>query len=369
MRQTRILFAASCLAALVAVSPASLAGQKNTPSNPVFGVGWTVDSLANLEVGRFRGRSVSYRFRAERAGTVSKLRVFFIFRKIGPGEYADGNGGTILIEVVNDDGSAAHLPSREVLASTLVTNPLLQWNREVEFTAPAHLQAGKLYHIVFSNTCPDPVKNYVSVDDLYTTAAGKDLQPSAISSGLTVLFKSTASAGWEEKYQHAPIIAVLYDDGFRQGQGYIDVKHNGLRVEAPDSVREVFTVPETDRRITQLAVRFQPASAHGRVKVTIATESGEALKTALMDWDEPASAYSWKALQLGTMTLAKNARYTMTLEPETGSSLLISPLQKGAQYGFEVDTLFTEGRCETRSGGQWTGCLQRSDLDIPFYLQ
>lgn len=66
--------------------------EKQPPQSEIFGVGWTADSLANIEIGRFPGRSASYRFRAKHGGRVGKLRVFFIFRKVCPGCYANGNG-------------------------------------------------------------------------------------------------------------------------------------------------------------------------------------------------------------------------------------------------------------------------------------
>jgi len=347
------------------------AGERDAPAaNPVFGVGWTADSLANLEIGRFRGRMVSYRFCAVHSGSVGSLRVFFIFRKIGPGEYADGNGGSVLIELVSDDGTPSHFPSHNLLGTAVVKDPLAQWNREVRFSKPVQLEAGKLYHVVFSNPSPDPANNYVSVDDLYTTAGGRALQPSAESSDLSVLLKPDGNSSWQEKYQQAPVISICYDDGYRQGQAYIDVKHNGIEVKDNDAVREVFTAGGADRLVSVVAVRFQPLSQAGHVKLVLASEDGVTVKTVSLNLSSGSNNYAWHISQLGgTITLRKGVSYSLTLETQAGGSFRVSPLQKGTQYGFEADTLFTEGHCEEKAGPLWIGCMKRSDLDLPFYFR
>ena len=82
------------------------------------------------------GRTVDYRFRADHTGTFSGLELYFIFRTICNGCYADGNGGIIQIQIYTDDGTARHLPSNTVLGSTVVTDPLKQWNRLVVSASP-----------------------------------------------------------------------------------------------------------------------------------------------------------------------------------------------------------------------------------------
>jgi hypothetical protein len=373
IRQTLLLLVLEATYMLLPGASCTLVTTSQTESSApysVFGVGWTADSLANLEVGRFAGRMVSYRFRAARDGAVSTIRVFFIFRKLCDGCYANGNGGSVNIDVVSDDGSANHFPSRNVLGSVLVRDPLTEWNRLLRFPKPVKLESGKLYHIVFSNPTADPQHNYVSVDDLYTTFQGSGLQPSGAASELAVLLKSTAKSGWELKPQHVPIVSINYDDGYQQGQGYMDVKHNGIVVNPGESVREVFRISGADRAFKTLAVRLEPMGDQGNVQVKVENESGEDLQASSLNLSNATSSALWKTVDFPkALSLSKGSQYSVVLSAENGARFRISPLQKGKQYGFNVDSLFASGRCEVRFWPIWIGCLGRYDLDLPFYFR
>jgi len=334
----------------------------------VFGAGWTADSLANLEVGRFRGRTISYRFRASHSGPVTAVRIYLIFRHVCPGCYANGDGGTVTVQIMADDGTPNHFPSHTVLASVLIADPMKQWNREVRFPHPPSFEAGKFYHIVFSNPTPDPVQNYVSVDDLYTSSAN-EIQPSAAASALAVLLKPDSASAWQHKPQHVPVFSIQYSDGFTQGQGYIDIKNNGLVVNEGSSVREVFTVKDADHKVSSLAVRIQPQGVQGSLKLVLEDDAHRALQTASLSFTGDRQAYVWKTYSFPEpLTLSKGSVYSVVLTAENGASFRISPLHKGIQYGFAPETVFSDGHCETKTGPLWTGCLSRSDLDMPFYL-
>ena len=344
--------------------------EKLATGTEVFGVGWTADSLSNVEVGRFPGRSVSYRFRAKHSGSITTLRVYFIFRKLCPGCYANGDGGKVSIQLFSDDGTPSHFPSRNMLGSAVVDDPMLQWNREVHLERPVSVRSGELYHIVFSNSSSDPVLNYTSVDDLYTTSVGSGLQPSSSGSDLAVLFKPNGTSPWRLLPQHVPILSIYYDDGYRQGQGYMDVQRDRVVVNDGDAVRELFTVQDTDHRVTSLAVRIDQLTNQGRLTVVVADHSGQPLETATFNLEEDPGSGGWKEYSWQQpLTLKKGDQYSVVLRAEEGSRFRVSPLQKGTQYGFEVDTLFTEGHCEVKTGPLWTECLLRHDLDIPFYFR
>jgi hypothetical protein len=369
-KKRRLLIPCALVCSLLPVSPrtACAAATDEPASGAVFGAGWTADSLANLEVGRFRGRTVSYRFRANHSGTVNAVWVYFIFRHVCPGCYANGDGGKVTVQIMADDGTPNHFPSSTVLASVLVADPMKQWNREVRFPQPPSFEAGKFYHIVFSNPVPDPVQNYVSVDDLYASAE-KDTQPSAANSALAVLLKPDSAASWQHKPQHVPVFSVQYSDGFAQGQGYIDVKNNGLVVNEGSSVREVFTVKDADHKVSSLAVRIQPQGSQGSLKLVLEDDAHQVLQTAFLSLAGDPQGYVWKTYSFAApLTLSKGSGYSVVLTAENGASFRISPLQKGIQYGFALETVFSDGHCETKTGPLWTGCLSRSDLDMPFYL-
>jgi hypothetical protein len=335
------------------------------------GAGWTAESLANLEIGMNPGRSVSYRFRADHDGAASAVRVYFIFRtNCSKGCYAAGDGGVIRIEIRGDDGTPNHLPAGAVLTSTLVSDPLTQWSRRVQFPRAAVLQAGKLYHIVFSNASKDETRNFVSIDDLYTAADGTELHPAAMPAGLAVLLRADGAAAWEIKPHHLPIFSLDYNDGFRQGQSYVDVKQAGVVISPECSVREVFTVADATHLASMAGVRIKPLSSAGRLRIRLETDAGQTIENATVATPPSPGAATWIAHSFPSLRgLTKGASYSLVLASEEGGQYLVQPLQNGAQYGFEAENAFTGHHCEVDTGQGWKGCLNRSDLDIPFFFR
>ena len=91
-----------------------------------YGNPWSANGLANLEVGRFPGRMVSYRFRAAETADFTTAKVFFIFAVFSERGYANGDGGQVRIELRPDDGSQNHFPDMTVapLTSVLLADPI-----------------------------------------------------------------------------------------------------------------------------------------------------------------------------------------------------------------------------------------------------
>lgn len=336
-----------------------------------FGAGFTAESLADLEIGMHPGRSVSYRFRADHDGAAAAVRVYFIFRtNCSKGCYAAGDGGVIRVEIRGDDGTADHLPARTALASTLVSDPLAQWNRLVHFPNAALFQAGELYHIVFTNISPDETQNFVSIDDLYTATASTELHPAAYETDLAVLLRADAAAAWQTRSHHLPIFSLDYADGFRQGQAYIDVKQSGVVISPGSSVREVFTVQDATRPVALAGVRLKPLASGGRLRIILADFSGQTIETTTVSPAVAPGQYAWLALPFKSLrALTKGVTYELVLSSEEGGQYLIQPLQNGAQYGFGAQSPFTGNHCEVNLGQGWKGCLNRSDLDVPFFFR
>ena len=92
----------------------------------------------------------------------------------GQGRLRQRNRRTLGITLREDDGSPRHVPSDRVLASAVA--PLVTFPHVV-FDAPASLDAGKLYHVVFENLDPEPTRNFVSIDGLYVDPATTPRQP------------------------------------------------------------------------------------------------------------------------------------------------------------------------------------------------
>ena len=161
--------------ALVA-APASGLSINSPQFKRLFGPGvYIMDALADLNVGVIKGHTyiASHRFRATFSGKPLALRVYW---PAGPG-YSAGNGGTISVRIVPDDGSNENLPALNV--SPLATGTyapglilgrhvLSSFNDEVRLGSLAPLVAGQLYHVVYENIDPEPAKNFIGVNNVVT---------------------------------------------------------------------------------------------------------------------------------------------------------------------------------------------------------
>ncbi len=139
----------------------------------------SADSLANTVLGGPSLNSASYRFQARHTSALKGIRVFFIWSLVKSG-YQAGQGGTVQVSLMADDGTAAHLPTGPALATVTYGNIIAQNNNypELTFPTPAVLTGGRFYHLVFTNVDPSPTANYISLDSLYTDAQTAPMQPS-----------------------------------------------------------------------------------------------------------------------------------------------------------------------------------------------
>ncbi len=334
-----------------------------------FGAGWTADSLSNIEIGRFVGRTVSYRFRASHTGTFSAIELYLIFRTVCDGCYADGDGGIIQLQIQTDDGTGQHLPTGITLGSAIIANPMSQWNRVVTFAQPVSIQANTLYHIVFTNLSSDPVHNYISIDNLYSVAGGSNSQPSANTIDLAVLVKLDSNHSMQVNTHLVPIFSIYFDDGYRQGQIYMDVRQNTLLGGAAAQVSEAFLVNDANHTFSTVSVRLDPLATQGDIRLTIEDSFNHVLATGVIDLTNAVkNAYNWYTISFPTISLLKGISYSVVVTTENGAQYYISPMQQGMTYNFQWEKRYT-GQCQILSGTQWGGCLGRTDLDIPFYFR
>jgi len=364
-------FVLTVLLLLASTGPAAANSQQNDGMlrGDTFGGGWTADSLSNVEIGRFAGRVVSYRFRASHTGTFRAVELYLIFRTICDGCYADGDGGVIQVQIQSDDGTSYHLPSGVSLGSTIITNPMQKWNRVVQFSNTVSIQADTLYHIILTNLDSDPIHNYISIDSLYNTAGGTDSQPAANTTDLAVLVQLDSKHAMQVNTHLVPIFSIYYDDGYRQGQTYIDVLQNALLVTAGMQVSEAIVVNDNDHTFDRVSVRFNPAAACGDIRVTITDSTNRVLANGSIDLTKiVGGGYAWYTVSFGSILFSKGAGYSVALAPENGAQFYISPIQQGTQYGFQWENRYL-GHCQVFSQSQWTGCLSRTDTDIPFYFR
>jgi hypothetical protein len=356
------------LIAGIVVLAASRLGWAESPQE-FYGCPWNADGLANLEIGKQPGRMVGYRFRAAHSGTVEKVKVFLVFQTLG---YYKGDGGQVLLTLQTDDNSPNHNPSGKVLASSLVKDPMKVWHRLFVLDHPARLTKGKFHHLVFTNPAPDPINNFVSVDDLHNVRRRPDMQPGVSDLDLAVLFKPGADSPWQINYGHTPIFCLFYMDGARQGQGYIDaMSSTPFRISGRDMVRETFTVSGKSRSVSSVSLRLKRSENPGDLQVRLELADGPPVEQASIPSASIKTTYSWATCAFKSPhVLALGKTYNVVLTAAPGDPYLIYPVQEGLPYGFECPNLFSDGYFQHSSGAAWETprARNRKDFDMQFYF-
>jgi hypothetical protein len=333
----------------------------------VYGCAWNADGLVPLNIGRLKDYTICIRFRAQHTGSFTAARFYFIFRKLG---YYQGDGGEVLIEVQPDDGSDLHGPSGEVLASVQVRDPMAgKPLRKVTFDRPVITEAGKLYHFVFTNPAPDPLNNWVSLDQLYQKKNTPDMQPAVSDLDLAIVLKWN-DPPWSVRHAHTPIYWIYYDDGSVFGQGYFDARsQSGVRpLSGEHKVREIFTVSGGERIVKSVRVRVRKLADSGPLKISLLGEDGTSIaqgdiapdifETGEMMWVEHVFAEP--------LRLADGETYSLVLSSPTGSYNTFGIVQStGAE--FITPTVFSDGIMQYTENGKWTSDRPGS-MDMQAYF-
>ena len=342
----------------------------------VYGCPWNADSLGNLQIGKTVGRKVSYRFRATVSKELEGVRVFLMFRP-DVREYGRGDGGQVRIELRDDDGTDAHHPAGNILATSLVTDPKKnaqepdRWvaYRLFRFDNPARMVAGKLYHLVFSNPAPDPVNHYVSINDLYSNVRQAGVQPGISDTDLAVIYKYAAKDPWAINYAHTPIFCLYYAGGAHDGPGYINGRSQSLlcKIAGPKQVRQIFTISGGNRVVTQVSVRLRKVGKPEPLILRLET-GGKLIEAIEIPTASVAEEQNWHTWHFKEPCLLKNgASYALVLRAAEGDAYEIYPLTEGTHNGFHGPMLFTDGHFEHAGvDGRWQDEHGREDMQFYF---
>jgi hypothetical protein len=131
----------------------------------------SANSLANTRIGGPFQTALSFRFRAAWTGSVSGVRFYIVTNPSDRSGYSGGTGGSLRVTIEPDSGRR-HVPSGEPIASQTIRTPNEGAFPLVQFSQPAQVVAGRLYHVVFTNADPNPRENYVSVNALLSRDDG-----------------------------------------------------------------------------------------------------------------------------------------------------------------------------------------------------
>jgi hypothetical protein len=343
-----------------------------------YGSGFSADSLANTVLGGPSLNSVSYRFQAKHASALRSIRLFFIWSLLKTG-YQAGQGGTVQVDLLADDGSAAHLPTGPSLATLSYGNIIAQNSNypKLSFPTPAILAGGRLYHLVFTNVDPSPMINYISLDSLYTNAQTAPMQPSVADADFALLVRSGASA-WKLREGFTPIVELDYADGGSQGNGYMEVwSTNPKTISGNAMARETFQVSGPSRAFTRIMVRLQRTAGTSPLTLRLETSDGTLIEQGTV----PAASVlpgvpTWVECSFPlSQSLASGADYHLTLSSPADTQYSIFPIRKGLDKGFSDYTAFPDGHAQYTTSGAagWTGWdmwgtlnLTTSDLQFMF---
>lgn len=381
---------AACLALTnLACSHDSAAGAPAPPATPsYYGSALNADDLGNITLGYAYNdscnRQYSIRMRANHTGVLRSIRPFFIwdYSRIG---YHAGNGGTIQIQVLADDGSSSHFPSGNAIASLTVLHPVndsIGFYPLLTFPAPPALVAGQIYHLVFTNVDADPASNWVSLDCAWMWYAATPLQPTLPDSDLAILERCPAGS-WS-LYKRGtstatPCLQLEYADGAIQGQGYIEFySQNPKPISGTKEVRERFTVSGPDRVVTSASVRVKYVSGPGPLTIRLEKADGSLVDqgmVATVPVTPGINGASWAKVSFASpQTLHAGQSYHLLLRAPADTLFQTQGLRKGADKGFKPPTYFADGIAQFNDGTAWTGWdswgqYNRQDVDLQFYFE
>jgi hypothetical protein len=199
-----------------------------------------------------------------------------------------------------------------------------------------------MYHVVFSNVAPDPVRNYVSINALYSaTRLGRG---PAVPGGLAVLEQDReggASTPWQPRRSepHEYYLPILDVVGGRAGQ------HGGL------GYMEVWDP--------------KPIGGGGSVRQLLRTPAGPAIASASVpSSDGPTSDAGWVHFGFpNRVALGPGTDLALTATAAQPDSYEAFPVRKGAGYGFDSRTFFDGGYAQFNTGGGWVGWDQWGTQD------
>lgn len=362
-------------------------------ANPgaLYGPGIQADSLANTPIGK-GGVQVSCRFRAQPGGVFQGIRPYLIWSFAKKG-YHGGTGGNLKVELQADDGSPAHRPSGQVLATTAQRMTLVPTSSrffpQLTFDQAPALKPGALYHLVFTNVDADPEANFVSLNACYNKVAGSPQQPRLADGDWAMLFRSRRQAAWVERRtpgsseSFTPILQVEYANGQAQGMGYVEFWMGAAKpISGPASVREVFTVTGPNRAVGSVAVRVRRVAGAIPLGLTLEQADGKVVAVgqgegSLIPQTPPGAlgGCGWVVFALpGRPTLVAGRTYHLVLSAPAAGAYEAFPLRKGSDKGFSDATLFPDGHAEFTDGRGWSGWEQwgkknQRNADLQFYFK
>jgi hypothetical protein len=339
------------------------------------------DALGNTIIGGPDRSALTFRYRATWTGTVVAVRVYVIKNVNGRTGYSLGNGGVMRITLQADSGRSPHVPVGRHLATATFRPADRGVFPLVRFSKPAHVVAGRFYHVVFSNVGSDPERNYVSINALYS--ASRLGRGPAVPDGLAVLEGDPTGGGtlrWTPRRSlpheyYLPIVDVV---GARSGQhdglGYMEV-WDPKPIGGSAGVRQLLHMGSKATRVDGAWLRVRRRGGGSPLVLRLLGSDGQALASAsLAAASVPSSDAGWVHVRFDQpVTLEPDSTFALTASSATDGAYAAFPIRKGTDYGFDRDTFFDGGYAQFNNGGGWVGWDQwgghdRRTSDLQFAL-
>jgi hypothetical protein len=337
----------------------------------IYGAPLNVDTKANLQVGWTDHARLAHRFRASTTSTITSVR----FAQRGGSVYSGGTGGTMRVSIQGDSDG---LPSGAAIDAATYTpgNPSGAWATYAAVTLSAPVVKGRLYHVVFENTDPDPVANYISVNELFVYGpALQPRQPAFADADYAVLY--AASTPWAVQDNFTADMDVAYADGGHDGVAYIQnmTEYFGT-ISGSATVREHFTVIGNGHIVSSAAVRVRRASGADPLVVSIRQGSTVLVSAEVPADSVPVSAAGgddggsvWASVTFPTITLVAGTTYDLLLTTAATSVYTAAPIREGTDVGMASFAFRGGSGQASPNGNDWKDLFDRSPVDLQFYFR
>jgi hypothetical protein len=336
------------------------------------------DALGNTVIGGPYRTALAFRFRATWTGTVVGVRIYVIRNVNGRTGYSAGTEGAMRMTLQADSGQRPHVPVGRALASTTFRPVERGYFPLVRFDSAASVVAGRLYHVLFSNVDPDPQRNYVSINALYS--ASRLGRGPAVPDGLAVLVRyaggSWSPRGSSPRERYLPILDVVGGrSGEHDGLGYMEVWHP-RSIGAGAMVRQLMRTPAGRSTLVNGAwLRVRRDGAGSSLVLRLQRTDGRTLAAASVSpGNVPTKAAGWVQVRFAKpVSLTPDTEFALTASADRGAAYEAFPIRKGTGFGFDPSTYFDSGYAQFNDGSGWVGWDQwgehdRREGDLQFAL-
>jgi hypothetical protein len=358
--------------------------RKSVASQPL-GSFVQADALGNSQIGGSGRSALAFRFRSKWTGSVAAVRFYIIHNVNGRTGYSGGTGGTLRVAIHKDSGGRRHVPRGRPLATAALKAEAHGFWPLVRFKRPGRVTAGRLYHVVFTNIDPEPQRNYVSINALFSESRSGPAP--AVPDGLAVLAGSPRGSGgqirWrrrgEAREYYEPIVDVV---GSRRGQhvgrGYMEVWGETAKpVGAKAMVRQLLRTPGgRTTRISGVWLRVRRSSSTSvPLVLRIERPDGKVLASATVAPRKvPTTGPGWVYARFASPTSpAPDTELALTASASAASAYRAFPVRKGTEFGFDRSTVLDGGYAQFTDGSGWVGWDQwgrqdQRNSDLQFAL-